>query len=110
MAPRLRQDPFAGVHEDDRQIRRRCARDHVARVLFVTGGIRDDEFALLGGEVSVGNVDRYALFPLGGEPIDQQREVDILSLGADALAVGRQSGELVLKDHFTVVEQAADQR
>jgi len=85
-------------------------RHHVARVLFVAGCVRDDEFASLSCEESVGNVDRDALFAARGEPVDQQREIDVLSLCAEALAVVRQSRELVLKDHFAVVEQAADQR
>jgi hypothetical protein len=42
-------------------------------------------FALLGAEEAVGHVDRDALLPLGREAVDEQREVDLLALGADLL-------------------------
>ena len=51
-----------------------------------------------------------AVFALGGEAVDEQREVDFLPLGADTLAVGLQRGELILEDHLAVIEQAPDQR
>src|SRR3546814_2669486 len=38
------------------------------------------------------------------------REVDLLPLRADALAVGFERGKLVLEDHLAVVKQASDQR
>ena len=75
--PRLRQHAFARIDENDRQIRSRSARDHVAGVLLVAGRIGDDEFALLGGKVAVGDVDGDSLFALGGESVDQQRKIDI---------------------------------
>jgi hypothetical protein len=70
------------------------------RVLFVAGRVGDDELALFGGEEAIGDVDGDALFALGGQAIDQQREVDLLPLRAHALAVGFQRGELVLEDHL----------
>ncbi len=45
--------------------------------------VGDDELALVGGEVAVGNVDGDALLALGGEAVDQEREVDVLPLRAD---------------------------
>ena len=72
--------------------------------------VGDDEFALFGGEEAVGDVDRDALLALGGEPVDQQREIDLLALCAVALAVAFERGELVLEDHPRIVEQPTDQR
>ena len=74
------------------------------------GRVGDDELALLGREEAIGDVDRDALFALGGEAVDQQREVDVLALRADALAVRFERGELILEDHLRVVQQPADQR
>ena len=74
------------------------------------GRVGDDELALLGREEAVGDVDGDALLALGGEAVDQQREVDLLPLRADPLAVGFERGELVLEDHLRIVEQPADQR
>ena len=39
--------------------------DHVARVLDVPGGVRDDELPARGREVPVGDVDGDALLTLG---------------------------------------------
>jgi hypothetical protein len=40
-------------------------------VLFVPGGIGHDEGVVLRGEIAVCNVDCDALFPLGGQPVDE---------------------------------------
>ena len=74
------------------------------------GRVGDDELALLGREEAIGDVDRDALLALGGEAVDQQREVDLLPLRADPLRIGLQRGELVLEDHLRIVEQPPDQR
>ena len=71
--------------------------------------VGDDELALVGGEEPIGDIDGDALFPLGGEAVDEQGEIDLAALGADALGVRFESRELVLEDLFGVVEQAADQ-
>ena len=46
--------------------------------------IRDDELALFGRKKAIGDIDGDALFPLRRQPIDQQREVYVLPLCADA--------------------------
>ncbi len=74
------------------------------------GRVGDDELALVGREEAVGDVDRDALLALGGEAIDEQREVELAALRADLLRVGLERRELVLEDHLRVVEQPADQR
>ena len=47
--------------------------------------VSDDELAFFGREKAIGNVDRDALFALGSETIDEQGEVNLLPLRADAL-------------------------
>ncbi|HEY0748483.1 MAG TPA: hypothetical protein VGD63_17410 [Steroidobacteraceae bacterium] len=74
------------------------------------GSVCNDKFALVGGKESIGHVDGDALFALGGQAIDQQREIDVLTLGTHALAVRIQRSELIFKDHFGVVQKPADQR
>ncbi len=74
------------------------------------GRVGDDEFALVGREEAVGDVDRDALLALGREAVDQQREVELAALRADFLRVGLERRELVLEDHLRVVEQPPDQR
>lgn len=95
--PRLGQHALARVDQDHRQIGGRGAGHHVAGVLFVARRIGDDELALLGCEEAIGDVDRDALLAFGGKAIDQQREVDILPLRADAAAVCLQLAQLVLE-------------
>ena len=77
----------AGIDEDDRQVGRRGAGHHVARVLLVPGRVGDDEVALRGREVAVGHVDRDALLALGLEAVREEGEID-LRTGPDARAVG----------------------
>ncbi len=47
--------------------------------------IGDDEFALLGCEEAIGDIDRDALLALRCKAVDQQGEVDFLPLCPDAL-------------------------
>ena len=109
VAPRLGQYALARVDQDDGQVGGGGAGDHVAGILFMAGRIGDDELALLGGEEAIGDVDGDALFALGGEAIDQQGEVDLAALRADALAIGLQRFELILEDHLRIIEQSPDQ-
>jgi hypothetical protein len=44
--------------------------------------VGDDELAPVGAEEAVGDVDRDALLALGGQAVDQQREVDLAALRA----------------------------
>ena len=63
---------LARVDQDDRQVSRRGARDHVPGVLLVPRRVGDDEPPLGGREVAVGDVDRDALLALGTEPVGEQ--------------------------------------
>ena len=48
VAPRLRDNPHAGIHQNHRQVGSRAAGNHVARILLVSGGVGDDEFPPVG--------------------------------------------------------------
>jgi len=110
VAAGLGEHALARVDQDHREVGGRGAGDHVAGILLVPRGVGDDELALLGGEEAVSDVDRDPLLALGGEAVDEQSEVDLAALGADALAVGFQGRQLILEDHLAVVEQPPDQR
>ena len=110
MPPRLGQHALARVDQDHRQIGGRGAGDHVAGVLFMARRVGDDEFPLVGGEKAIGHVDGDALLAFRCQTVHQQRKVDLSALGADALAVVFQAGQLILEDHLAVIEQPPDQR
>jgi hypothetical protein len=77
VAAALFNDTQAGIQEDDREICRRSARDHVPRVLNMPGCVRDDEFATRRGKVPVGDVDGDALFALRAKTIGKICEIDL---------------------------------
>ena len=98
--PGLRQDAVAGVDENHRQVARRSARGHVARVLLVPGRIGDDEFAFRGRKIAVGHVDGNALLAFGLQAVGQQGEVDLVAGRAVLDAVAFDRGKLILVDHL----------
>ncbi len=108
--PGLRQHTLPAVDQDHRQVGSRRAGDHVAGVLFVAGCVRDDELALVSGEIAVCDVDRDALLPFGRQPIDQQREINLVTARANLLRVALERRELILEDHLRLVQQPPDQR
>ena len=111
VAAGLGEDAVAGVDQEHGEVGVRGAGRHVAGVLLVARRVGDDEAALVGGEVAVGDVDGDALLALGVEAVDQQREVDVVAGGAEACSESARSvGELVLEQPLGVVEQPADQR
>ena len=79
MPPGLHQHALARIDQDDGQLGGRGAGRHVAGVLLVARRVGDDERALRGGEEAVGDVDGDALLALGLEPVDQQREIDVVA-------------------------------
>jgi hypothetical protein len=65
--------------------------------------IGDDVLARVGGEEPVRDVDRDALLALGGEAVEEQREVEAVALRADAARVDLERGELVLEQELRLV-------
>ena len=55
-------------------------------------GVGDDVFAPLGGKEAIGDIDGDALLALRGQAVDQQGEIDLLALGADAFGIRFQRG------------------
>ena len=108
VAPALLGDALAGVEQDQRDVRRRGAGDHVPRVLDVARGVRDDELAARGREVAVGDVDRDALLALGAQAVGQQREVGVVVAAVAADLLDRR--ELVAEQRLGVVQQPPDER
>ena len=109
MPPGLRDDALARIDQDHRKVRSRRARCHVAGVLLMAGRVGGDEAALVGGEITVGDVDSDALFALRLQPVHQQRQIDLVALGAEFPAFGFRRRELILEYGFRLVEQAAKQ-
>ncbi len=104
VAPRLREDAQARVHQDDGRIRRGGPGGHVARVLKVSRRVGDDDLAPARGEVAVGHVDGDALLALGAQAVGEEREVNLL---ARAGALHRR--HLVLEEAIALVEEPANQ-
>ena len=106
----LLQHALARVDQHDGEVGRRGAGRHVAGVLLVAGRVGDDELALRRREEAIGDIDGDALLALGFEPVDQQREIDVVAVGAVLSGVALKRRQLVFEDQLGVVEQAADQR
>jgi hypothetical protein len=77
-------------------------------ILHVAGGVGDDELALRGGEVAVGDIDGDALLALGAQAVGEQREVGVVVPLRMARRLDRL--ELVLEDRLGVEQQAPDER
>ena len=97
VAAGLGQHALARVDQHHGEIGVRRAGGHVARVLLMARRVGEDEAALLGREIEIGDVDRDALLALRLEPVGEQREI------LDSLA-------LVLRDRSAIEQQPADQR
>ena len=76
----------------------------------MAGRVGDNKFPLFGGEKTISNIDCNALFALGGQPVNQQGEINVFALRAHFAAVGFKACQLVFENHFAVVEQAPDER
>ena len=73
----------------------------------MAGAVRQDEFALVSGEIAVSDVDGDALLALGAEAVDQEREVRLRQ--PPSLRRALNCFVLVAEDRFRVVKQAADE-
>ena len=107
VASRLRQHALARIDQHDREMCRRRAGRHVARILFVSRRVGDDELAFRRREVAVGDINGDSLLALGPQSVGQQREVNSAARPVDLRVLDR--CELVFVDALRVVEQPADQ-
>ena len=78
----LRQYALASINQQNRQLRRGGTGSHVACVLLVTGCVGNNVTPPVGCEKPVSDINGDALFTLGFQAIHQQREIDLLALGA----------------------------
>src|ERR1700722_1345812 len=106
MPSRLHENAFAGVYQNDRCVRRRGARGHVARVLLMAGRVGDDELAASRREIAIRHIDGDALLSLSTQAIGQESEVDLAwrsrSLAFDGL-------DLVFINGLCVIKQTPDE-
>ena len=107
--PRLRQNTEPRIHQQHRDISGGGAGGHVARVLFVAGRVGDNEGTFFGGEETIRDIDGDALFALRLQPVHQQREIDIIAVGAVLAAVAFQGGHLIVEQLLAVIQQPPDQ-
>ena len=108
MAACLLNNPITRIHQNNGQICRAGAGDHVARVLHVPRCVGNNEPAFRRGKVAVGDVNRDALLPLCAEAVGEVAQVHLSTTGD----VGRtlQRFHLVLHDGLGIIKQSADQR
>ena len=109
VAPRLGEHALARIDQDDGEIGGRGAGRHVAGILLMARRVGDDEFALVGGEGAIGDIDGDALLALGRKAVDEQREIELAALRADLLRIRFERRELVLEQHLGFIEKPADQ-
>ena len=107
--PRLRDHAFARVDEDHGEVGGRCRGHHVAGIILVPRRVGDDEAAPRGGEEEMRDVDRDALFALGGEAIGEQGEIELVALRAVLAGGCGEIARLILEHRAGIVQQPADQ-
>ena len=88
-------------------MRGRCAGDHVACVLLVTGRVGDDVFTTRCGEVAIRDIDGDALFTFGFQPVGEQGEVNAIVITAVVFGLGH--GVADRQTRFRVEQQTANQ-
>lgn len=72
--------------------------------------VSDDELSPVGREIPVRNVDGDSLLALGSEPVEQERQVQLVALCADPPRVRVERGQLVLEDETGLIQQPPNQR
>ena len=87
VASALLRHPLAGVNQNKCDVCGGGSSDHVAGVLNVARGVRDDELAAWRGEVAIRHINGDPLLAFRTEAVGQEREVGVLvpALTADAL-------------------------
>ena len=109
VAPRLGQDALARIDQDHRELGLGSSRRHIARILLVARRIGDDEGAIAGREIAIGDIDGDALFALGRKPVDEKSEIQIAPRRAELLRILFERLHLVVEDRIGLVEKAPDQ-
>ena len=104
VALRLDGHAVACVYENDGEIAVGGASRHVARILFMSRRIGDDELPFGRGEVAICDIDGDALFAFGLEAVRQEGGIKIRVGRAVFLRVMADGGELVFVDHLGIVE------
>ena len=107
MASALLDDSLTGVDQDDREVGRRGSGDHVAGVLHMAGSVGDDELAVRGRKVAVGDIDGDSLLALGAESVGEICQIDLAATGDVRGAF--EGFDLVLHERLGVVEETSDQ-
>ena len=109
MAARLLRKTRLRIHQNEREVGGGSAGRHVARVLLMAGRIGDDELALLGGKETIGKIDGDLLLALGGEPVEQQREVEVFLCAGQLAAILAQRLDLVVEHELCFKQQTPQQ-
>ena len=107
MALGLFDDAFAGIDQNNGEVGRGGACDHVARILDMAGRVSDDEFPAWRGEVAVGHIDGDTLLALGAQAVCEERQIyDGIPTASGAFLDGH---ELVLENALGIIKQASDE-
>ncbi len=101
--------PACAFDQDQGEIGGRGAGRHVAGVLLMAGRVGDDELAPLGGEEPIRDVDGDLLLALGREPVEQQREIELLAQRAVLAGFAASVVELIVEQQLGLIEQPPDQ-
>ena len=109
VAARLGDDTRASIHEDDGEVGRRAAGNHVAGILLVPRRVGDDKLAVVGREVAVSHVDGDALLALGLETVEKEGVVNMVARITHTLAVALEGNQLVFVEFLAVEKQSTDQ-
>ena len=110
MPLRLCEYSVAGINQDDGRVRRGSSGGHVPCVLFMAGTVGNDEFAAGGGEVPVGYINGYSLFPFRFKAVQQQGVINVACPRSSIFFTGfAQFCQLVVENQFAVIKKASDE-
>lgn len=79
MAASLCNHSCACIHQNNCQICRRAAGNHITGVLLMSRSVRNDKFTSIGGEVAISHINCNTLFAFSLQSIEQQCIVDMLT-------------------------------
>src|SRR6266540_6287679 len=108
MAQRLGQNAFSRIHQNERRVAMRGARDHVTGIVLMARTVGNDKLAFRRGEIAPGNVYGNALLALDEQSVEQERIVRLVARETVALALGQHALPRVLGHQIQVFQHAAD--